>query len=362
MQFSSRQFANVAVAEVAGRIDHAGAAAFEQSLSPLLARSGTGKGSVVLDFGGVEYISSVGLRVLMIAAKEMKGHGARIILAAPQAGGRRDPRDQPLRPRPRNGADGAPRAGVAVRIGAGRLRRGRGLGRDAVKGIRFWGTRGSLPATLTAEAVRQKIVAALAGASGRVFATRRDLNEYVDGLGFAVSGTYGGHTSCVELVTRGSEYVLCDLAAACSRSGRRRSRATERVAADVPHLRVHMHWDHIMGLPFFKPAYLPATACVSTAATPGSRRRCAGSRTPRRFPPTFGAAGGHRVHVPGAGPALRHRRHGGDRDAPAPPGDSFGFRFESDGRSVVYTTDSEHRLEDPAQTAAFVEFFRDATS
>ena len=84
MQFSSRQFANVAVAEVAGRIDHAGAAAFEQSLSPLLAGSGSSKGGVVLDFGGVEYISSVGLRVLMIAAKEMKGHGARIILAAPQ--------------------------------------------------------------------------------------------------------------------------------------------------------------------------------------------------------------------------------------------------------------------------------------
>lgn len=39
---------------------------------------------MVLDFGGVEYISSVGLRVLMIAAKAMKGHGARIILAAPQ--------------------------------------------------------------------------------------------------------------------------------------------------------------------------------------------------------------------------------------------------------------------------------------
>ena len=84
MQFSSRQFANVAVAEVAGRIDHAGAAAFEQSLSPLLAGSGSSKGGVVLDFGGVEYISSVGLRVLMIAAKEMRGHGARIILAAPQ--------------------------------------------------------------------------------------------------------------------------------------------------------------------------------------------------------------------------------------------------------------------------------------
>ena len=84
MQFSSRQFANVSVAAPVGRIDHAGATAFEQSLSPLLAQSGSSKGGVVLDFGGVEYVSSVGLRVLMIAAKQMKGHGARLILAAPQ--------------------------------------------------------------------------------------------------------------------------------------------------------------------------------------------------------------------------------------------------------------------------------------
>ena len=84
MQFSSRQFADVAVAAPVGRIDHVGAAAFEGLLSPLLARSGSSKGGVILDFGGVEYISSVGLRVLMIAAKEMRGHSARIILAAPQ--------------------------------------------------------------------------------------------------------------------------------------------------------------------------------------------------------------------------------------------------------------------------------------
>jgi anti-anti-sigma factor len=84
VQFSSRQFANIAVAAPVGRIDHAGAPAFEESLSPLLAQSGTTKGGVVLDFGGVEYISSVGLRVLMIAAKEMRGHGTRLILAAPQ--------------------------------------------------------------------------------------------------------------------------------------------------------------------------------------------------------------------------------------------------------------------------------------
>ena len=39
---------------------------------------------MILDFAGVEYISSVGLRVLMIAAKQMRGRGARIAVAAPQ--------------------------------------------------------------------------------------------------------------------------------------------------------------------------------------------------------------------------------------------------------------------------------------
>ena len=41
-------------------------------------------------------------------------------------------------------------------------------------------------------------------------------------------------------------------------------------------------------------------------------------------------------------------------------GDSYGFRFEHGGRSVVYTTDSEHKLENRAQTEAVVGFFREA--
>jgi anti-sigma B factor antagonist len=84
MEFASHQYADVAVAAPVGRIDHAGAAVLEQALSPVLVQAGAAKHAVILDFTGVEYISSVGLRVLMVAAKQMKGHGARIVIAAPQ--------------------------------------------------------------------------------------------------------------------------------------------------------------------------------------------------------------------------------------------------------------------------------------
>ena len=81
MQFSSRQFADVVVAAPVGRIDHTAAGEFEQALAPLLTESARGKGGVVLDFAGVEYISSVGLRVLMIAARHMRGQGTIAVAA-----------------------------------------------------------------------------------------------------------------------------------------------------------------------------------------------------------------------------------------------------------------------------------------
>jgi anti-anti-sigma factor len=84
MQFSSRQFADVAVAAPVGRIDHTAAGQFEEALAPLLAQAEADKRGLVLDFEGVEYISSVGLRVLMIAAKRMRAHGATIGVATLQ--------------------------------------------------------------------------------------------------------------------------------------------------------------------------------------------------------------------------------------------------------------------------------------
>jgi anti-anti-sigma factor len=82
VQIATRQFADTLVAAPAGRIDHRSAADFEAALQPLLARAGQDKGALVLDFSAVDYISSVGLRVLMIAAKQMRAAEARLSVAA----------------------------------------------------------------------------------------------------------------------------------------------------------------------------------------------------------------------------------------------------------------------------------------
>lgn len=82
MQLASRQYGNIVVVAPSGRIDHTAAAPFEQALTPFL--GDVAAAGLVLDFAGVEYISSVGLRVLMIAAKQMRGRKARIAVTALQ--------------------------------------------------------------------------------------------------------------------------------------------------------------------------------------------------------------------------------------------------------------------------------------
>lgn len=84
MQIETRQHADATVAAVVGRIDHQSAARFEAALMPLLAQAAACKGAVVLDFSGVDYISSVGLRVLMIAARQMRESQAQLLVAALQ--------------------------------------------------------------------------------------------------------------------------------------------------------------------------------------------------------------------------------------------------------------------------------------
>jgi len=81
MEIASRRYGDVVVAAPAGRIDHANADGLTAALAPLL-EPGTGVPALLLDFSGVDYISSVGLRVLMMAAKQLRGQQRKLGVAA----------------------------------------------------------------------------------------------------------------------------------------------------------------------------------------------------------------------------------------------------------------------------------------
>ena len=84
MEITNRVSGDMIVVAPTGRVDHATAADFERAVVPLLDAATGPRAGLVFDLERVTYISSVGLRVLMIASKALRARGARIAVAAMQ--------------------------------------------------------------------------------------------------------------------------------------------------------------------------------------------------------------------------------------------------------------------------------------
>ncbi|MDH5578719.1 MAG: MBL fold metallo-hydrolase, partial [Betaproteobacteria bacterium] len=126
--------------------------------------------------------------------------------------------------------------------------------------VRFWGTRGSIPVALTSADIRDKVALALFQAEGRRFASVGEAHEFaVRHLDFALTHTFGGHSPCVELETGANEYVVCDMGSGARPFGAHVLARQSGKPATVNVFMSHVHWDHIMGFPFFGPAYVPGT-------------------------------------------------------------------------------------------------------
>jgi anti-sigma B factor antagonist/stage II sporulation protein AA (anti-sigma F factor antagonist) len=84
MNLPTREQAGVLIVSVSGRIDHITSEEFTKSLDPLLDQCTQGHPSILLDFSGVDYISSAGLRVLMMASRRAKAQKGVFAIAALQ--------------------------------------------------------------------------------------------------------------------------------------------------------------------------------------------------------------------------------------------------------------------------------------
>ena len=229
--------------------------------------------------------------------------------------------------------------------------------------VRFWGTRGSLPVSLAAEDIRSKIVDAVLAAAGRGLRTREEVEGFVDGeLPFAVSHTYGGNSSCVEIDIGSAEYVLCDLGTGVRPFGLHvLSSKGPRTPCTFHVFLSHVHWDHIMGFPFFPHAYIAGNRIVIYGCHAGLEDAFRRQHAAPCFPVDFSQLAaklefvrlvpGKRVRLAGLEVTPKLQIHGGD---------SYGYRFEHQGKVLVYSTDSEHKTDDAKSTREFVEFFRDA--
>lgn len=68
---------NIKIFSPAGRLDSNNSAAFEKEI---LAALDAGENQILLDFSDLAYISSAGLRVVLLTAKKTKASGGKLVL------------------------------------------------------------------------------------------------------------------------------------------------------------------------------------------------------------------------------------------------------------------------------------------
>jgi len=156
---------------------------------------------------------------------------------------------------------------------------------------------------------------------------------------------YGGQTSCVEVRAADDTCIIVDAGTGVRALGQKLAQQQRKTTS--AHYNVvlsHVHWDHIQGLPFFEPAYIPGTTITMyalRAAADELQQVISGITRHEFFPMPLSAvpadfkfkevAPGEVFELDGFAVtpiALNH------------PFGAVGYRMEADNTSVAYVSDT----------------------
>lgn len=155
---------------------------------------------------------------------------------------------------------------------------------------------------------------------------------------------YGGNTSCVQLQL-GQRLIILDAGTGIYKLGSHLAKQAKKIFAEI--FITHTHWDHIQGFPFFAPAFSKDNQFILY----GPNRTdydfadlMKGQMVYQHFPVNLNAMGAtinfHELVTDikldlGDGITVQttHNNH---------PNGGLSYRFNYDGRSCCYITDTEH--------------------
>ncbi len=225
----------------------------------------------------------------------------------------------------------------------------------------IWGSCGSLPCPASSATIRGKLKAALWAARNEHFSSEVEMDAFIDKLPHSNRGTYKANTSCVQIEADSTDVILCDAG-----TGIRDFALALALADNTPpqtyHIFIsHLHWDHIQGFPFFTPAYAPGNRIIIHGFHRETESAIRAQMNVPCFPVPFETMQANiEFDIREAGASFQVGEVAITAIKQQHPGDSWGFRFEQHGKSIIYSSDSEHGPESKQADYPFIDFFRDA--
>jgi phosphoribosyl 1,2-cyclic phosphodiesterase len=229
--------------------------------------------------------------------------------------------------------------------------------------VRFWGVRGSIGSPLKGHTIRQKVRKILGYAAPGDVLDDAAIDRFLDSLPFSLLHTYGGNTTCLELRSKNNDLIIVDAGTGLRELGNKILIEDDYLhgKGECHMLFTHSHWDHIQGLPFFAPFYIPGNVFHIHAISDNIEERLRYQHSERHFPVGFDALQAKKTFTQHEeneqwslyGVQIRQKsvRH---------PGGSYSFRFEEGGKTLIFGTDAEFKLEDMDGIDEYLDYFRGA--
>lgn len=123
--------------------------------------------------------------------------------------------------------------------------------------LKFWGTRGSLPAPTYPDSIEARLRDLFREFFVQGYRQESDMDAFLASLPRHRTTGYGGNTICVE-IGQGEDRILIDGGSGIRPAGYElMAGPCGQGEGEVHLLFTHFHWDHIVGLPFFTPLFIP---------------------------------------------------------------------------------------------------------
>ena len=123
--------------------------------------------------------------------------------------------------------------------------------------VKLWGTRGSIPTPYTPEEVEKRTRALFHKFFSQGHNSKEDLEPFLLSVPRHEFGGWGGNTACVEVKTENTHLIIDAGSGLKHLSLELMKGSLGKGQGEVHIYFTHFHWDHIWGLPFFVPLYIP---------------------------------------------------------------------------------------------------------
>lgn len=122
--------------------------------------------------------------------------------------------------------------------------------------IDFWGVRGSLPFALTPTELTKEFRNFMVHFFEKGNSSTQDIDPFLQAIGVPSLGGYGTATTCVQ-VSSENQSIIIDAGTGIRVLGDQLMTGPAGQGDATIHIFLtHFHWDHIIGLPTFKPAFV----------------------------------------------------------------------------------------------------------